>query len=158
MVSVANGDKVPSIDSCDFDLQMADALKAYASNDTKKFLKIIGDIHCIRDQLFPVKGGVAIIKDDYFLNLNVDYNAIIYNVDANTKETWQGKPSRDIEVVMIDPFNKTISNNVTKNHHKNVLVLFCRERVYVLDYYARVFGYYTNHLRELIPEKWPDTD
>ncbi|MCL2873057.1 MAG: hypothetical protein FWF41_08815 [Betaproteobacteria bacterium] len=141
-----------------FDPQVADALKAYTDKDAKKFLSLIKNIECLNSSpFFSVKGGAAIVRDNFYLVLSSDNNT---TYDGETRKEWQGQPSRKAEVVAVDLVKRTVSNDVPADYkqQKLVLLFFCRERVYVLDYGDKVFGYYTNHVRQEIPQKWPDEE
>jgi hypothetical protein len=139
-----------------FSSKVTEALKAYEAKDIKRFLSLIENIECLQSSPFwPVKGGAALISGDYFLYLSDDRNTIHSN---KTKKTWRGQLSRNIEIAVIDPVKETVSNSIAADYdqQKQILVLFCRERVYLLNYHDKSFGYYTNHKRELISKERPD--
>ena len=119
--------------------RVAIALEAYEKGNTGLFMSTIKGTRCLQNQMFPVKGGVALIAGNYFLIFSRNYNEI-YNGD--THETWRGKPSTDMDFAVIDLADNVVSRNMTADKSHQILVLFCQDRVYLLYYPDKKFGYY----------------
>ena len=127
-----------------FDSKVTDALEAYIAKDTKRFFGLIQNIECLNhNRFFSAKGGVAIIQDDYYLIINGGSNVIL---DNRTQEEWRGQSSKTPEIAIIDPIRRIISNRITDDYKKKdvILILFCRDRIYILNYHKKSFGYYAN--------------
>lgn len=106
----------------------------------------------LQNQAFSIKGGAAVVGDDYYVMMSGDKNRLL---DARQDKEWIGKAASEYQVICYDQQRRLTVPRSIDDIRSMWVIIFAKERVYFVNLDQGVYGFYEGGGRSLSPFPQP---
>jgi len=106
----------------------------------------------LQNQAFSIKGGAAVVGDDYYIMMSGDKNRLL---DARQDKEWIGKAASEYQVICYDQQRRLTVPRSIDDIRSMWVIIFAKERVYFVNLDQGVYGFYEGGGRSLSPFTQP---